>query len=83
MTIISTVLDRLAEADQRSYPAVGLGTDIRLTSSGVVGGALVVEDNCVHMAAFATPEAGDGRRVERGRSTMASAQLRRRRYEGE
>jgi len=76
-------LDRLGEADERSYPAVGLGTDIRLTGPGVVGGALVVEDNCVHMASFATPEAGGGRGRERSRSSMASAQLRRRRYEGE
>ena len=74
-------LDRLRAADEREYPAVGLGTDIRLTGPGVVGGALVVGGDCVHLAAFATPQNGGGRGRERTRSTMASARLRRRRYE--
>jgi len=75
-------LDRLCAADERSYPAVGLGTDLRLTGPGVVGGALVVEGDCVHMAAFATAQNdGGGGRREHDRSFMASARLRRRRYE--
>jgi hypothetical protein len=74
-------LDRLAAADERQYPAVGLGTDIRLTGRGVVGGALLVDDDCVHLAAFATPSGDGGGGRERARSSMASARLRRRRYE--
>lgn len=74
-------LDRLAAADERQYPAVGLGTDIRLAGPGVVGGALVVDGDCVHMVAFTTPRDDDGEGHESRRSTMASARLRRRRYE--
>ena len=76
-------LERLGTADERQYPAVGLGTDIRLSAAGVVGGALVVDGDCVHMAAFATLQGSDSQGHERGRSFMASARLRRRRYEVE
>lgn len=74
-------LDRLGAADEREYPAVGLGTDIRLTGPGVVGGALLLESDCVHLAAFATRDDRGGRGHERGRQEMASARLRRRVYE--
>ena len=76
-------LERLCAADERRYPAVGLGTDIRLTGPGVVGGALLVEDDCVHLAAFATVAGDHGGRRERGPSIMASASLRRRRFEAD
>jgi hypothetical protein len=54
-----------------------------MTGPGVVGGALVVERDCVHLAAFATSHNNGGSAHERTRSTMASARLRRRRYEVE
>jgi len=73
-------LDRLCAADEQEYPAVGLGTDIRLRGPGVVGGALVVEDECLHLAAFATPEDHAGSAGGGGPSEMASASQRRRRH---
>ena len=77
----STFLGHLCAADERQYPAVGLGTDVRLSGPGVVGGALVVDGDCVHMVAFTIPRDHDDNGHERRRSTMASARLRRRRYE--
>jgi hypothetical protein len=49
-------VDRLATATAERYPAVGLGTDIRITSDGVSAGGLVVDDSLVHLAAFADTE---------------------------
>jgi hypothetical protein len=46
------LLDALAAGDWRSYPGVGLGTDLRLTTPRVAAGALVVDDEVVHLAAF-------------------------------
>jgi hypothetical protein len=39
-------------ADAASFPAVGLGDDLRLTGSGITGGALVVDGEYVHFWAF-------------------------------
>jgi hypothetical protein len=46
------LLDALATGDWRAYPGVGLGTDLRLTTPRVAAGALVVDDEVVHLAAF-------------------------------
>jgi hypothetical protein len=46
-------LERLGEAECESYPAVGLGMDLRLKVPGLVGGGLAVEDDLIHLAAFA------------------------------
>lgn len=46
-------LGMVADADLAHFPAVGMGTDVRLTSAGAGGGALVVENVCVHLYAFA------------------------------
>ena len=74
-------LSGLAAADVRSYPAVGLGTDIRLTGPGVIGGALAVDEHLVHMAAFATPEDEVGGTPDGPRPSMARTRLRRRFFE--
>jgi hypothetical protein len=65
-----------ASAKVDTYPAVGLGTDIRLSAPGLAGGGLVVDDVLVHLAAFAVADDRSRGRVEsRG---MASARARRR-----
>lgn len=74
-------LSGLAAADVRSYPAVGLGTDIRLTGPGVIGGALAVDEHLVHMAAFATPADEPSGTPDRPHPSMASTRLRRRFFE--
>lgn len=78
---VGLFFERLGAANGRSYPAVGLGTDIRLSGPGVVGGALVVDEDCVHLAAFALDEGGKEGKREDVRSTMVSRGLRRRSYE--
>jgi len=48
-------LNRLRQAEFETYPAVGEGTEVRLSGPGVIGAGLVVEGRVVHLAAFATP----------------------------
>ncbi len=38
------------------HPAIGRGTDLRITSTGLVGAALAVEDTILHLALFRTDE---------------------------
>ncbi len=76
-----TFLGELGAADEKSYPAVGLGKAVRLTGPGLVGGALVVEGQLVHLAAFATPGTEAGGEDDDSRPTMARTLFRRRMYE--
>ena len=55
--LAETFLDRLAAETMAQNPAIGLGIDYRFEGETVAGGALVVEEELVHMAAF--PLAGD------------------------
>ncbi len=45
-------LDRVAEANVRDYPALGLGTDLRLRGRDLTGGALEVDGHLVQLSAF-------------------------------
>jgi hypothetical protein len=69
-------LQSAASAKVETYPAVGLGTDIRLSAPGLAGGGLVVEDGLIHLAAFAIFDNRDGSRV--GSRGMARVRDRRR-----
>jgi hypothetical protein len=71
-------LGKLAMAEVRSYEAVGLGTDLRLLTPGVVGGALAVDGSLVHLAAFAAET--DGGAGESDSGNMARMSSRRRSY---
>ena len=46
---------RIQRAHTETYPAVGLGTDLRLRGYGVIAAGLIHEDSLVHLAAFAAP----------------------------
>ncbi len=46
-------LERVIEAECESYPALGLGTDLRLSAPDLVAGGLAFDDRLVHLAAFA------------------------------
>jgi hypothetical protein len=63
-------------AKASTYPAIGLGTDIRLSAPGLAGGGLVIDDTLIHLAVFAVADersdTGDGSRG------MASVLTRRR-----
>lgn len=45
-------LAAVAASDSTSAPAVGIGTDVRLTGAGLTGGALVVDGAVVHASVF-------------------------------
>jgi hypothetical protein len=47
-----TLLADLAAAAWQTYPAVGLGTDLRLATAALVAGALAHEGEVVHLVAF-------------------------------
>jgi hypothetical protein len=53
-------LEHVIEAECESYPALGLGTDLRLFAPDLVGGGLALEDRLVHLAAFAMESSAAG-----------------------
>ena len=56
------LLSRVKALRQEHYPAVGLGEDVRLSGPDMHGGALVVGDSLLHLAAFSRVDrAGNGR----------------------
>ena len=71
-------LAQLAEAEIESYRALGLGTDLRVSSPEVVGGGLAVDDRLIHLAAFAA--VSDTTAAESGPGTMARMSSRRRSF---
>jgi hypothetical protein len=50
-------LAAIANAPLETFPAVGLGSDVRIGGDAVVGGALVVDGGVVHILAFPKHEA--------------------------
>jgi len=66
-------LGRLRRAEFETYPAVGEGTEIRLSAAGAIGAGLVVEGRVVHLAAFSAPaSAAHGERDSYGFARMRS-----------
>lgn len=45
-------LDSIRSADAERFPALGEGEDIRLSGTGVAGGALALDGRLVHLAGF-------------------------------
>ena len=45
-------LAAIGDAAVEAFPAVGLGTDLRLGGRGILGGSLLVADRVVHLLAF-------------------------------
>jgi hypothetical protein len=68
------LLDSILELDAKSFPAIGLGDDIRLDSDSITGGALALDGRLVHLAAFQTalptPTASPDDDEERTRSIV-------------
>jgi hypothetical protein len=67
-------LDEVARGRTETFPAVGLGEDIRISGDGITGAALVSGDHVVHVCAFRTDDEGSGGRGSR----IMRASLRRR-----
>lgn len=72
-------IQRLAKADVETYPAVGLGTEVRLTAPGAIAGALVTDERVVHLAAFAAPAESNRNDRDNESRGLASLWSRRRR----
>jgi len=72
-------IQRLANADVETYPAVGLGTEVRLTAPGVIAGGLMTEERVVHLAAFSAPAESNRQDTENESRGLASLWSRRRR----
>lgn len=73
-----SLVDAAVSASVETFPAVGLGTTVRILSDGLVGGGLVLDDRLVHLAVFAVEQD----RAARGRNGrgMASFSTRSRSY---
>jgi hypothetical protein len=69
-------LDRVGKAAVETFPALGLGEDLRLRAPGVAGGALHVKDRVVHLSAFRVDGNGNQERTSH-HPRMASASRRR------
>jgi len=52
------LLDSILELDTKSFPAVGLGEDLRVDSPDITGGALSHNGRMIHLAAFNTAPLG-------------------------
>lgn len=63
-------LETLSDSKFESFPAVGLGDDLRIESTTIAGGALVAEGRTVHLWAFPLKSENTSER-ERARSQMA------------
>ena len=48
----AVVLSAVADSDLIAYPSVGLGLDLRLTGTGVIGSGLAIDDRIVHLSVF-------------------------------
>jgi len=55
---VANFLKRVQEAALAKFPALGEGEDLRLVAEDLAGGALSVDDQVVHLAAFATNSSG-------------------------
>ena len=47
------IIERLCRGSWKVSPALGLGWDARLSEKDLTSGTLLVEDDLVHLAAFA------------------------------
>jgi hypothetical protein len=54
--LLDQTLDLLADEGMRSYPAIGLGSDLRIDLPGLVGSALLWEKEIVHLGLYPVPQ---------------------------
>jgi hypothetical protein len=66
-------LDDVAAGQVQSFPAVGLGQDLRISGPRVTGAALVEGENLVHLCAFRTERGSGGGDRRSSGSRMRSA----------
>jgi hypothetical protein len=76
-TEVQRFLDILTTTDIQEFPAVGLGSDLRIHSQMISGGALIKDDRVIHLGAFPLAEQISGRRPSRQSSMMRASRRRR------
>ncbi len=76
---VGAFLEKLAKGKIEEHPAVGLGTDIRIETRGIIAGGLVAESSLLHIAVFVEP--GQGRENAADNHRFASYNQRRRAYQ--
>jgi len=64
---VKDFLGRVGQAEGEAYASIGIGEDLRLSGESLAGGALLVEDRVVHLAAFSLEKGEDEGRVLRSR----------------
>jgi len=64
---IKGFLEQVRQTDGEAYASIGVGEDLRLSGESLAGGALLVEDRVVHLAAFSLEKGKDEGRVPRFR----------------
>lgn len=72
------LLKDIPQGRTRSYPSVGLGTDIRIESNRLLGFALAVENRILHFSVFAQNGGSDPSRVRSARLSRFSSRRQRR-----
>jgi len=78
---VEAFVGRVAEAEHRRAPAVGLGEDVRIAGAGLSGGALVRDGRVAHLGVFRLEEeagAGPGGGNSSSGIERASGRVRRR-----
>lgn len=78
-TAAADFLRSVAQAEAKTYPALGLGEDARLAGETVAGGALIAEKRLIHLSAFHTAPAA-GERPESHSAPLARASARQQHY---
>ena len=68
--IVGEFLRTVSVAEVTTYPALGLGTDLRFQSQFVAGGALTLDERLVHLCAFPV---GSQERKDNGTGRMTSS----------
>lgn len=73
MTRANTFLKQIADAQKQPFAAIGMGKDLRFEGEELTGGALEVDDQCVHLCAFRLDDENDGQDdTDQGRERVYS-----------
>lgn len=59
----SSFLGQISEAQKESFSAIGMGKDLRFEGKELTGGALEVDDQCIHLCAFRLEDDDDARKM--------------------
>ena len=71
--VLDPILKQIADAQKQPFAAIGMGKDLRFEGEELTGGALEVDDQCVHLCAFRLDDENDGQDdTDQGRERVYS-----------